>query len=133
MRKTKSTTNQTSSSLNVKNVGDEEKSGVQMNEKKEKSPAPKAKAEVKTTAAPNSISSSSSHQKNNQPKSNHPQPVQVQAPIKSSVKDREELKQMQFNELNQYARRLGIVGAGLMKKDDLIKRIIHLQENPDEE
>jgi transcription termination factor Rho len=45
----------------------------------------------------------------------------------------EELKKMSLADLNHQARRLGIVGASLMNKQDLIKKILELQENPDQE
>jgi len=45
----------------------------------------------------------------------------------------QELKEMSINDLNQYARRLGIVGATMMPKADLIQKIIYMQENPDHE
>lgn len=41
------------------------------------------------------------------------------------------LHELNLNELNMYARRLGIVGAGLMSKDDLITRIKYVLEHPD--
>lgn len=44
-----------------------------------------------------------------------------------------ELQEMSLADLNQYGRRLGVVGTSLMNKDELIKRIIDLQENPDKE
>ncbi|MGE0206235.1 MAG: transcription termination factor Rho [Candidatus Babeliales bacterium] len=45
----------------------------------------------------------------------------------------EELKQMNLPELNIQARRLGVVGSSLMTKEELIKKILELQENPDKE
>ena len=45
----------------------------------------------------------------------------------------EELKRMSFAELSNLARRFGIVGAGYMIKDELLKKIEHLQENPEME
>src|SRR3990172_12691580 len=45
----------------------------------------------------------------------------------------EELRQHSLVELNQQARRLGIVGASLLSKEDLIKQMIELQANPDKE
>ncbi len=44
-----------------------------------------------------------------------------------------ELQEMSLADLNQYGRRLGVVGTSLMSKDELIRRIIDLQENPDKE
>ena len=41
------------------------------------------------------------------------------------------LSEMSLNDLNIYARRLGIVGASLMNKEDLIKRIAFIEANPD--
>lgn len=45
----------------------------------------------------------------------------------------EELKSMSFMELTNFARRLGIVGSTLMPKDELIKKIEYVQENPEAE
>lgn len=45
----------------------------------------------------------------------------------------DELKQLSLVDLNQQARKLGVIGASLLSKDELIKRIIELQENPDKE
>jgi len=41
------------------------------------------------------------------------------------------LSEMTLNDLNIYARRLGIVGASLLNKEDLLKRIIYIEANPD--
>lgn len=41
------------------------------------------------------------------------------------------LTEMSLNDLNIYARRLGVVGASLMNKEDLLKRIIYVEANPD--
>lgn len=43
------------------------------------------------------------------------------------------LKKMSLADLNQVARRLGITGASLLKKDALIARIIEVEENPNRE
>ena len=43
------------------------------------------------------------------------------------------LSKMNLADLNHLARRLGIVGASLMKKEDLVARIEDLQKNPDRE
>jgi len=43
----------------------------------------------------------------------------------------EELKGLSFIELTQYARRLGIVGASVMSKDQLLNKIDYIQKNPD--
>lgn len=45
----------------------------------------------------------------------------------------EELKVMSYSEMTNYARRLGIVGSTLMTKDELIKKIEYVQENPEAE
>jgi len=45
----------------------------------------------------------------------------------------EQLTQMSLTELNQVARRLGIIGASLLKKDRLVEKIQELQTNPDAE
>lgn len=47
--------------------------------------------------------------------------------------ERRPLEDMTLAELNQYARRFGIVGAGLMNKTALIDRVKYAQEHPDEE
>src|SRR3990167_9501556 len=49
------------------------------------------------------------------------------------MKNAQDLKQMSYNDLNIHARKLGIVGAALLKKDQLVKRIEEVQENPDRE
>lgn len=41
------------------------------------------------------------------------------------------LEELNLNELNLFARRYGIVGASLMGKEDLIKKIKHVQAHPD--
>lgn len=43
------------------------------------------------------------------------------------------LKEMSLVDLHAYARKLGIVGAGLMTKEALVNRIIDLEQNPDKE
>ena len=43
------------------------------------------------------------------------------------------LEELSLNELNILARRLGIVGAGLMRKDALAEKIKYVQEHPDME
>ena len=45
----------------------------------------------------------------------------------------QELDKMSLADLNQYARKLGIVGATLMSKQALIQKIKELQENPNKE
>lgn len=47
--------------------------------------------------------------------------------------NQEELKQMSLADLNQQARRLGVIGASLMTKKELIERILDIQKNPDKE
>lgn len=47
------------------------------------------------------------------------------------MKTMQELKEMSLSDLTQYARRLGVVGASLMQKSDLVTKIAHMQENPD--
>ena len=42
----------------------------------------------------------------------------------------QELKEMSLNDLHVLAKRLGIVGATLLSKDDLIKKIIEFETNP---
>ncbi|HJM68978.1 MAG TPA: transcription termination factor Rho [Candidatus Babeliales bacterium] len=43
------------------------------------------------------------------------------------------LSEMSYQELCQYSRRFGVIGAARMKKDVLIKRIEEIQANPDKE
>lgn len=43
------------------------------------------------------------------------------------------LREKNLQELNVHARKLGIVGAALLSKDDLIKKIVDFEENPDRE
>src|SRR5437899_731372 len=45
----------------------------------------------------------------------------------------EELRQISLIDLHHQARRLGVIGASLMTKEELIRHIIDLQENPDKE
>ncbi len=45
--------------------------------------------------------------------------------------DTVDLNQLSFNDLTQYARRLGIVGSGLMRKDELIRHIEYIKAHPD--
>jgi len=47
--------------------------------------------------------------------------------------DRPPLEELTLTELNLYARMLGIVGAGLMRRDKLIERIRYIEANPDME
>lgn len=49
------------------------------------------------------------------------------------MKTVQELKEMSISDLNQQARRLGIIGATMMPKADLVQKIIFMQENPDTE
>lgn len=46
---------------------------------------------------------------------------------------KDELKQLSLTELNQQARKLGVIGASLLSKDELIKKVIELKENPDKD
>lgn len=45
----------------------------------------------------------------------------------------EELKQLTLADLNHLARRVGLIGASLMTKEELVRRIAEIQENPDKE
>lgn len=45
----------------------------------------------------------------------------------------EDLRQLSMADLSQHARRLGVVGASLMNKDNLIAKILDAQANPDRE
>lgn len=55
-----------------------------------------------------------------------------QAPQQPAVQQ-PDLRELSLFELNQYARRLGIVGASLMTKENLINKISHVRDNPDVE
>lgn len=50
-----------------------------------------------------------------------------------SMRTAQDLKAMSFADLTQFARRFGIVGAGLMNKDGLIDKILYMQDHPDAE
>jgi len=43
------------------------------------------------------------------------------------------IKEMNLAELNQFARKIGVVGASLMSKEELVKSIQELVDNPDKE
>src|SRR3990167_2129448 len=49
------------------------------------------------------------------------------------MKETPDLQHLSYNELAHLARRHGIVGAALMKKDELVAKIDHAQKNPEEE
>ncbi len=55
-------------------------------------------------------------------------PVEVQG-----MKKPDELKKMSFLDLTAYGKKLGVVGASLMDKGALVRRITELIENPDQE
>ncbi len=44
-----------------------------------------------------------------------------------------EVGELTLSELNLYARRLGVIGASMMSKNELVKKIEHARENPEEE
>jgi transcription termination factor Rho len=44
-----------------------------------------------------------------------------------------ELRELGLNDLQNQARRLGVVGSSIMSKEELIKNIIDLEQNPDKE
>ena len=66
-----------------------------------------------------------------------PQAQPVESPSSKPVvvyeKKIEDLKIMQFTELYQIARKLGIVGASMLKKDELIQKIEYFRAHPEEE
>ena len=69
-------------------------------------------------------------QRSNQPRQQSQAPrVQIPMPGERTTS----LDDFTLAELNIYARRLGIVGAGLMRKDALIERITSIEANPDVE
>lgn len=45
----------------------------------------------------------------------------------------QELREMSLTDLNILARRLGLVGSSLMSKEELIRHVIDLEQNPDKE
>ena len=47
------------------------------------------------------------------------------------MKTQQELQQMSSSDLQHYARKLGIVGASMMNKENLAARIVDLQAHPD--
>ena len=51
----------------------------------------------------------------------------------NNVQQKPSLEQISLMELNQYARRLGVIGSGLMGKKELIKKIKYLIEHPEME
>lgn len=63
---------------------------------------------------------------------NHrPQPYQQRNRQFDKQKDDRPLEELSYYELGNFARRLGIIGAGLMKKDVLLERIKYVQAHPD--
>lgn len=70
-------------------------------------------------------------QSQSSPQQNQPhQPRPHEQPPKQEPK-RPRLEELSFSDLNFYARRLGIVGASLLSKDELIKKIRFVEANPD--
>lgn len=49
------------------------------------------------------------------------------------MKTAQELRAISFNDLTYYARKLGIVGSGLMTKEQLVEKIAYFQDNPEAE
>jgi transcription termination factor Rho len=47
------------------------------------------------------------------------------------MKKAQELRAMSFNDLNSYARKLGVIGASRMNKTDLISKIEYVQDHPE--
>lgn len=86
-------------------------------------PLPKVVAQEPTSSLP--ISQSSPAQPTQQPQA---QPRQYE-PRPEPKKPR--LEELSLVDLNQYARRFGIVGASLLSKDALIKKIKTMEANPD--
>ena len=52
-----------------------------------------------------------------------------------SIKDisDDELRKLSLADLNNIARRLGLIGASLMRKEKLLEKILYLRANPDVE
>jgi transcription termination factor Rho len=67
------------------------------------------------------------------PRSGYQKPMGQQQNKPQQPQKPEDLGTMQFYELYQIARRLGIVGANILKKDELVKKIQYFREHPDEE
>lgn len=68
-----------------------------------------------------------------QPSPSHAQPPQQRQYEPRPEPKKPRLEELSLIDLNQYARRFGIVGASLLSKDALIKRIKHVEANPDVE
>lgn len=68
---------------------------------------------------------------NNGYKSKEQRAVQPKMPSIPSNVEELDLNDFSLFDLNAYARRLGIVGASLMSKNDLIKKIEYVKEHPD--
>jgi transcription termination factor Rho len=77
---------------------------------------------------------SDQHRQGGQQRGRGARPQHANRPT-SAPKEREPQSLAEFSlfDLNGYARRLGIVGAGLMNKDQLIERIQHIEAHPDME
>ncbi len=76
------------------------------------------------------------HQTPSQPQQNQPtasSPVNSgpQSPHQPPIRQRPPLEELNMQELFQYSRRLGIIGASLMSRDKLIERILYVEANPD--
>lgn len=54
-----------------------------------------------------------------------------QTPQASSGRQRPPLEELNLQELFQYSRRLGIIGAAMMTRDKLIERILYVEAHPD--
>lgn len=65
------------------------------------------------------------HRQQRNPQHQESEPKQEEAPV--------QLHEMSLQELNQYARRFGIVGASLMRKPELIEKIKYAQAHPEAE
>lgn len=72
-------------------------------------------------------------QNQNQNQSQHQKPNPPKKKTTQSAYNEENLHEMQVIELNYLAKRLGIIGASLLTKNNLIKSIIEAQKKPKEE
>lgn len=71
--------------------------------------------------------------KSNSTKSGSAKSGSVKKHTSPQVYKEQELKEMQVGELNYIAKRLGIIGASLLTKDNLVKSVLEAQKKPKEE
>lgn len=71
------------------------------------------------------------NQQNNPQQQNYYQRQQVE--VAPKVLTKEQLQDLSLQELNQHARRFGVVGSSLMSHRDLVEVILEMQKDPDKE